>query len=207
MKKLLLATAIVTLAVSAQAVETKQYVSLKANYTSMKNDFKSEGEKTKLNDKVFGGSFAYGWKLGDARTEIETNISEPGKKKILEDDDVIKTTVHADSIMLNGYYDIPTGIAVRPYVGAGMGLARIKNTIKWTPDPEDNDPGKFKMRKNNKFVYQLSAGVSYDLTQNWALDAGYRYADFGSISKTDEDGKNKLSIKTHNYYLGARYTF
>jgi len=204
MKKLLLASAITLFVVfSVQAAELQQYTSLKTNYTSMRNTFKNMEGKRKLNKRVYGGSLAYGLKFGDVRTELEGNINKAARKRLAYED--VKTKIHADSVMLNGYYDIPTGIALRPYIGAGIGIARVRGIFKWIPEYEE-DPGKFKM-SGNKLAYQLAGGATYELTQNWNIDAEYRHAYFGTISKTDEYGKSTLSVKTHNFYLGLRYTF
>lgn len=205
---LLIAATMAFTAVQAQALELQQYVSVKGNYAKLDSNFTNkdpDGDgayKAKTDDKTFGASLAYGVKISDFRTELEGNWNANAEDKFVDQDgDKTKTKVTAHSLMWNTYYDIPTGLPVRPYVGAGIGVARVKATLSW---PDFNE--KFSMKKT-KFAYQLGAGVSYDLTSNWAIDAGYRYLDYGKFTKTDEDGKNTLKTKTHNVHLGVRYTF
>ena len=169
----------------------------------MRSTFENIEGKNKLKDKIYGGSLAYGLKYADIRAELEGNINTGARKKL--EGGKIKTKIYAHSLMLNGYYDIPTGFPIRPYIGAGAGLAHVKGVRKWSfPDIGYSD--KFKM-SNNEIAYQLSAGISYEITQNLAIDAEYRHTDFGRFSKTDAYGKSTLSVKTHNCYLGLRYIF
>lgn len=50
--------------------------------------------------------------------------------------------------MVNAYYDFKNSSAFTPYVGAGLGLASIKDT------------------KGNEFAYSLMAGANYNVTNN-----------------------------------------
>ena len=205
MKKLLLLTvAVAFVAGAANAADLKQYVSLKGNYAKIKNTIKSD-DKSKWDDKVFGGSLAYGLKMGDVRAELEGTLNRSAEDKEVDGDETTKVKTDVKALMLNGYYDIPTGTAFTPYVGAGVGVARLKTTVK---DQDDEGAFKDKLSATN-LAYQLGAGVAYELTENWALDLGYRYADYGSYKKAfdGDDYKSKFSVQSHNVYFGARYTF
>lgn len=59
--------------------------------------------------------------------------------------------------MLNAYYDFKNSSALTPFVGAGIGLADIKNT------------------KDNEFAYSLSAGAKYNINNNLYLGAKGSY--------------------------------
>ena len=59
--------------------------------------------------------------------------------------------------MLNAYYDFKYSSALTPFVGAGIGLADIKNT------------------KDNEFAYSLSAGAKYNINNNLYLGAKGSY--------------------------------
>ena len=65
--------------------------------------------------------------------------------------------------MLNAYYDIDTGTKFTPYVGAGIGMARLKAKI--------DDETDFSKSKTT-FAWQVGAGISYAMTENVSLDAG-----------------------------------
>ena len=69
---------------------------------------------------------------------------------------------------------------------------------------EDNETNSF---SKNKFAYSLMAGVGAEITKNVTVDVGYRYTDYGSFSKTLEDGKLKFDTKAHQILAGVRYSF
>lgn len=76
-------------------------------------------------------------------------------------------------LMANAYVDLGTYAGVTPYVGAGIGGARIKwsDLANDAPDYDLVHEGSTEWR----FAWSLMAGASYCLTQNLQLDAGYRY--------------------------------
>lgn len=208
-KTLLLAgVAAVLVASNANAVEFNQYVSGKLTYSDASHDVKwsdeDESGKMKFSDNVWGGSLAYGVKTGAVRTELELNIKQDAEKKVTEGDETTKATMENNSIMVNAYYDIDTGTKLTPYVSAGMGVSRLKGAIKWS---EPDESGKFSKSKTN-FAWQIGAGAAYALTDNVSIDAGYRYTDAGDVNvKNEEGGSNKFEAQSHEFLLGARYTF
>ncbi len=211
-KALLLAgVAACLFAANANAAEVKQYVSGKLNYSIMDNGMKdtdADGstEKANTDDNVLGGSFAYGVKADAVRTELELNLHQKAEKKHAatgEDDGSWKSSLENNSIMLNAYYDIETGTKFTPYVGAGVGLARLKAKIK-------QDDGSVSKSGTN-FAWQVGAGVAYAVTDDLSVDLGYRYTDSGDVTKkgVSEDGawKTKFDSSAHEILLGARYSF
>ncbi len=209
MNKILLMAGVATVlfAANANALDFQQYVSVKGTYNDMSNkvkwvDFNPEkdGESTgknKLNDEVFGASFAYGVKTGPIRTELELNWHDDAEEK----DEGEKIKIENNSVMLNAYYDIDTGTKFTPYVGAGLGMARLK--VKHTGDDSDENWSK----SSNEFAWQLGAGVSYAATDNVSVDLGYRYVDNGSFVIRDEEERNKWRSRSNEFYLGVRYAF
>jgi len=112
-------------------------------------------------------------------------------------------------LMANAYVDLGTYYGFTPYVGAGIGGARIKwDRLRNTIGDDDfyHDGG-----KEWRFAWSLMAGTSYCLTQNLQLDAGYRYTriqggrmfEFGSgVGPGFDDGFN-----VHEARAGLRYSF
>lgn len=49
--------------------------------------------------------------------------------------------------------------------------------------------------------------VGAEVSENVTIDVGYRYTDYGSFSKTAEDGKLKFDTKAHQILAGIRYNF
>lgn len=118
----------------------------------------------------------------------------------------IKSDVDSHTLFVNAYYDIETGTAFTPYVGGGIGAAWNHTDAKGTAIATGASENFNKTTAN--FAWNLAAGCSYDLTDNWKLSAGYRYLDLGKV----EWGNDVLSLKSdditaHEVTVGLRYQF
>ena len=208
MQKLLLAgLAVVAFAGVAQAetnVCVRPYVSAKASYSKLDLDTRVAGEKAAKKDWVWGGSLAGGVKVCAFRGELEFNQSATAKDTRSWGTAPVNTTRSNQSYrsyMLNGYFDVPTYTPVHPYVGAGIGVARIKSRLGVL----DTDTATKKRETN--LAYQLMAGVGYNLTRNWTLDVGYRWVDNGHSKWNTALGEVKMDSTEHQMTVGVRYTF
>lgn len=106
------------------------------------------------------------------------------------------------SATANLFYDIPTGMKLRPYVGAGLGGAHFaaKDITLFGFPPAHGD--------NTLFTYRLMAGLSYALTDSRRVFIGYRFTDMG---KQDyETGGVPLrgdAIRSHAVQVGLQFYF
>ena len=102
------------------------------------------------------------------------------------------------SALANGYYDIHTGIGIKPYLTAGVGAARVQfEDIRF--------PGYRGWSEHDSvFAYQVGAGVSVPIGNNVALDARYRY--FSTAEFTLNDGYQSR-VSSNNVSLGLRLGF
>jgi opacity protein-like surface antigen len=86
--------------------------------------------------------------------------------------------VSSTALLFNGYYDFEAG-GMRPYVGAGIGVAHNR----LGPLRQDFNRG-FNLNlapgKRTDTAFALMAGVSMP-QPGWVLDLGYRYVDLGKI--------------------------
>ncbi len=81
---------------------------------------------------------------------------------------------------LSAYYDLPEPVPfLEPYVGGGVGVTQI-----------DVDGGDSESAES----FHLSAGVSFVLFKKIALDAGYRYVNYGDFDGSDEITANQLGV-------------
>lgn len=112
-------------------------------------------------------------------------------------------------LMANAYVDLGTYAGVTPYVGAGIGGARVKWADLYNEIGDQTD--RHRGGREWRFAWSLMAGASYCLSQNLELDAGYRYTringgrmfDFASgVGPGFDSGFN-----VHEARAGIRYAF
>jgi opacity protein-like surface antigen len=124
---------------------------------------------------VFGGGIGY--RYNDwMRTDV--TVDWAGKYDVGGGNDMSTLTV-----LGNLYYDFANDSAFTPYVGAGVGYGWVNDT------PTGNESG---------LALGLAAGVAVDLTQNVAIDVGYRFRD------TMISGANPME---HQVTAGFRFSF
>ncbi len=193
MKKTLLFGCAITLLLgaNANAADFQQYAAVRGGYSLGDVGVEWDGIGVEnlldIDEDVLGVSLAYGLKKDAVRSEVELNWNDDADAEGLKWKD--------RSIMLNAYYDIPTGTKLTPYIGGGIGLAFLE--LKGDGEKEDS----------TEFAYQLGAGVSYAINDNWGMDAGYRYIKNGSLSWTDATGNWDVDTSRQQFYVGMRYTF
>lgn len=127
---------------------------------------------------------------------------------------LIENELRSQSLMLNGYYDFKNTSKFTPYLGAGVGVTRINN--KQVINPEFFGESDSQSDTSNTFTWSASVGVAYQVTENVALDLGYRYVDAGEIEFNtnnsfffgpDNNMKTTADLVSHDYSLGIRYNF
>ncbi len=208
MNKTLLLAGVVTalFASNVNAMDFNPYVGAKLRYIDMSSDVKL-GDTFDVDDNVYGGSIAIGAstkvKGGAVRAELEYNKNADADKTHRMTlsgtgfDFDGKLEIESQSLMLNAYYDIDTGTKFTPYVGAGVGYAKIEGTLS------ESTTGLSESVDDNNFAWQVGAGVGYAVNENVSVDAGYRYVDYGDFTKEDVN----IDVSSHEFYLGARYAF
>ncbi|MDX1373942.1 MAG: outer membrane beta-barrel protein [Burkholderiales bacterium] len=92
--------------------------------------------------------------------------------------------VTANTIMVNGYYDIPFKIAdrVTPYVGLGIGRTKNKvDDIKYSEPGPPPASGKVPGGSDTSTAWQVTLGANIRVMRNLVIDIGYRYSDLGKL--------------------------
>ena len=185
-------------------------------------DFMGTSGSLRINDtdSVFGGSIALGYDFGKncnapIRTELEyAGFSKAEAKKNFSDPLLgsmsLKQSFNVQTLFANAYWDINTKSQFTPYVGGGLGMGIVKTKGTAGVSGFSDSTGS---RTVTDFAWNIGAGLGYDITDNWALDVGYRFVGLGSVkTKTYDDGVASLYGKTNNLFqhqisLGLRYTF
>ena len=98
------------------------------------------------------------------------------------------------SYMVNGYYDIPFGIAdLTPYIGVGFGLAAVEADLTVL--------GVNATSEDTVLAYQLSAGLRYKLSTNVDLRAGYRMLGTAEL----ELSGSTADYLSHNFMIAITF--
>lgn len=153
---------------------------------------------------VFGWDFEHGNPVGEGRVELEyTRRSNPlDQVKFVEGSVTGSGNVTADSLLINFFGVYRDNSRWSPYVGAGIGVARIEaSDLQVTGQPLSNDSAVVG-------AYQLGTGLDFALTDRLSLDLGYRF--FGCIRpKFTEANGQKLGMDyySHSVILGLRWGF
>ena len=103
------------------------------------------------------------------------------------------------TVTLAATYDFPTEGPVRPYVGAGAGIARHKARTTFTiagfdPTTESGD--------DTVWSYHLRAGVGYEASDTAVVFAGYRYTgardvEIGGARSTSASDALEAGVRIH----------
>jgi len=113
------------------------------------------------------------------------------------------------SLMGNAIYDIPTSIGLTPFVGGGVGGARVElNNFGITGASQETPSGRTTTGSKIVPAYQGIAGVNYSVTNNIAVGVTYRYfaTDKASIA-SDAVTPTKIAVRDHSITAGLTWSF
>jgi len=128
-----------------------------------------------------------------------------------------ETNFSALVLMANAYAELGTWKRITPYVGAGIGGARVNwgdltNTTAGIPVPSIHAGA-----TSWRFAWALMAGASYCINKNWKVDVGYRFMRINGgrmfelnspagVSQGAGPGFDR-GINVHEGRAGLRYQF
>ena len=160
---------------------------------------------------------------------IYTDPLPPGARTQVDGRFRDKTELQSAVFMANGYYDMTSLGRWKPYIGGGLGFAvndvrRTHGTSFTQCDPDDVGPpvacnaptaaGGFNERTDSQYTYSLAAnltaGVSYKISDVTSLDFNYRYLYVGGsdVSTTINGYNSKIEVADqHEHYLRAGLRF
>ena len=97
--------------------------------------------------------------------------------------ETIKLKMHTGAYLVNAYYNLYAKKALKPYVMAGMGYGQHVTRFSHQDPPSACHlavcPQYTQSNKTDNFVYQVGAGIDYDLSPQLSLRAGMKYSNFG----------------------------
>ncbi len=142
-----------------------------------------------------------GYNFGGPKAEFETGYR---RNNIDDITGAVNGNGHeaALSFMLNGIYEFMPQSSWHPFLGAGVGVARVSVDAKAANSNVVVDDQSW------EFAYQGIAGVAYDLNSNWALKAQYRYfATLDPDFKASNGSKVDSEHQSHSLLVGFTYKF
>lgn len=104
-------------------------------------------------------------------------------------------TIKFQSIGVSAVYDFPVSERVKPYLGARVGFNRVSEKYSRTTPYSSYSESHSKTKTGAGVL----AGVGFSVTDNIALDAGYRYNYWG---KYDD-----IKFNTNEFSAGVRVKF
>ena len=118
--------------------------------------------------------------------------------KATKDGDIVKRKPLIDAYFLNLYYEIASNVSIfNPYIGAGVGLARVRDNLSLSLIENNNlSRSSQKISAKNNFAYKFVIGSSFDLNENVKFDLAYNYHDYGKTKSALDSRKNQIG-KTH----------
>ena len=202
MKKILLIALILFGGVNVYAYDNSsiyqpitQYAFVRSGYTKMRLTLDVIGTSNDRKTRIGGGSgvmtFGYGLNIGNnLRWDFEYSYNTPVKAG--------NTKTKISSYMFNSYYDVMNESNFKPFITAGIGIAKVYNDIKGV-----------RLLKGGNFTYHAGVGSSYIINDDVILDFIYKFMDY---SKNNEESLALQGIvetmnKAHVFTLGARFAF
>ncbi len=167
-------------------------------------------------DPGFAGSGAVGYSWGALRLEGEISY----RKNDLDDLQVDSITLGGTTFsgvlgtfalegdttalgfMANGWYDFDTGTRWVPFLGAGLGVARLNIDIKSVAGIST-----IYDESDTVLAYQAGVGLGYNVTPKTTVSLSYRF--FGTADPEFDDGFDKIDAEymSHNVMVGLLYRF
>ncbi len=152
---------------------------------------------------AFGHKFANKWSVEGEFVYLDTDVDVGTFEDILSDyfeEDVkldIGTKVYG--VMANANYEFYRSANTALYAGAGIGYGKVEYKLA-VPDADFAGSA-----DDNGFMWQVKAGLIYDINEKTAFDFGYRYLS-APTGKDGIDG-DSLSVDTSAHVLSAGMRF
>ena len=136
----------------------------------------------------------------------------------------MKQKLQAQTLFVNVYYDFRNDTPFTPWVGAGLGMAFVNskgNFNGWLEGDDNTFSESLGSKRTTNFAWNIGTGVAYEVTENVALDFGYRFVGLGKaetktrsmeIEVLGDPVSMSTRARTKNVYmhqvmLGLRFTF
>ncbi|MES2905638.1 MAG: outer membrane beta-barrel protein [Pseudomonadota bacterium] len=154
---------------------------------------------------VAGYAFGSRWGILAPRLEVEAGYMNNDADQSAVDAGVLAATdgeVNAFYWFANLLLDIPMGWGFTPFIGAGAGFANVRfDNVSATAGPIDTFNG-----EDTAFAWNVTAGLSYDISRNVTVDVAYRFVQFNDVDAFNATAGAVVSgdIDNHQVNVGLR---
>ena len=166
----------------------------------------------------FDGSVGFGYKYQWFRADLVYDRSGPTRVSAFTTIPVgqpqLTAKISSQTVLANAYVDFGTWGGFTPYVGAGVGIARLKsvNYVDNSDSPSNNVFGVTGPGTQQNFAWAAMAGVAYQVAPSWVVDVGYRYLAMGDVPGSEGAGTRTGAAVFKNQTvnearIGIRYLF
>lgn len=135
--------------------------------------------KDHIDKNAWDASLAVGTKMDAFRIEGEYTY----RGEVKGHHAGLERKIGAQTLLLNGYYDIDLNSAFTPFVNLNVGASRL------------HEKNGSKSKNNYRMTWGGGVGVGYNFAKDMAFDVGYRFLDLGA------------DIKSNEFYGGIRWSF
>jgi opacity protein-like surface antigen len=164
----------------------------------------------------FDGTVGFGYKYQWFRADLIYDRSGPTRVSATTtaatNQPQLTAKISSQTVLANGYIDFGTWAGFTPYVGAGVGIARLKSVdyVDTTDSPSNNVSGVTGQGTQQNFAWAAMAGVAYQITPSWVLDIGFRHLELGDVPSSNGAGVQTnaavfKSQSTNEARIGIRY--
>lgn len=192
MKKILATLVALSLPAVALADEHRGfYIQGDVGHTSVKGKIYDESKTA----KSFSPRLSAGYDFGDFRVAADyTHYKSHKESGRISDSTTYNAKAKFQSVGVSAIYDFDLNSPVKPYVGARIGLNHVSFDTK-----EYNSIIEHYETRKTKTGLGVMTGIGYDINQNIALDAGYRYNYWGKF--------DDVKVHSHEVSAGVRVKF
>ncbi|MEI7446805.1 MAG: RodZ domain-containing protein, partial [Burkholderiales bacterium] len=110
------------------------------------------------------------------------------------------------TLMLNAIKDFNAGGNIKPYVGVGVGAARVDSNASSLYKSGGLQSNGFDDSDTN-FAYNALVGVGFKLSERLTADLGYTYTGVDDLKYKGVDGRYNGSYNDHAVTFGLRWQF
>jgi opacity protein-like surface antigen len=173
--------------------------------------------KSERYSSSYDGTVGFGYKYQWFRADLIYDRAGPTRVRatttVATGQPQYSAKIDTQTVLVNGYVDFGTWGGFTPYVGGGVGAARLKSVnYVDTSDPSPAANGVTGQGMHQNFAWAAMAGVAYQVAPNLLIDVGYRYISLGNVPSSDGAGTRTNAVvfkgqHTNEARIGVRYMF